>query len=623
MGRRSRRIRERAAQGSPAPVLSRPAASAFASWREAALVLGIALILTVLAYSNALGGRFVYDDEKQIAANPLIQESRYFWKALGSDVWAFTGESGKAWSNYWRPVFITWLSWNWTLFGNHTTGWHVGNIVLHALATSLGYFVLRAIGARPEASAVVTWLFAAHPVHVESITWISGSPDPMVASFLFGAYLCHLAARRRNTWVAWTSASVLYACALLCKEIAIVFPAVVFLTEIVLAGRKRDPSGSLAGRALRSCLPYVGVAAVYMVVRAGLVGMHRIQVPGAPGLGGVVLSAPSILFFYLRHAFFPFGLGPSYPLKLVTSANVSFANFVLPLVVVAAVACGAFLLSRRDRVGRLALVWFLLPLAPVFDVRSFLPEDFVHDRYLYLPLFGALACAGTALVDAWGTRKLSAKREGWLPAWVVGLPLALLLAVVTRSYNRAWMDDVALWESGVRSNPGTAFPHTQLGEAYRKAGRLAEARRELERALELNPAITAAHVALGAVALKEGRLEEAEKHLKQVLDQYPDFGAALDQLGLVYQKEGKLDEAIAVFERGRRAIPYRSALYTVNIAVLEKLQNRAARAQSELESLGDQLETTTDPDVLRAWWYLGELYREQGMSDRALSDYEK
>jgi tetratricopeptide (TPR) repeat protein len=322
--------------------------------------------------------------------------------------------------------------------------------------------------------------------------------------------------------------------------------------------------------------------------------------------------------FYIQHALFPIGLGPSYSLSPVTAGNLSVGNFVFPLVIALALAYGVFLLSRRGSAYLLTLAWFLLPLAPVFDVRSFIREDFVHDRYLYLPLFGALAFAFVAASDLM-------RRAGWNANALasLGLVLALGLVPVTRAYNRAWMDEISLWERGVRTNPTTAFPHAQLGEAYRKAGRFAEAQTELSRALELNPGFTTAHIALAAVLYRDGRLEEAESHLKLVLEQHPDLGPALDQLGLVYEKQGKIEDAIAVFERARRAIPYSAALYTVNLAVLHRMANRSAEARRELESILDRLETTTDPSVLRGYWYLGELYREQGQTERAIPLYEK
>ncbi|MFY9822233.1 MAG: tetratricopeptide repeat protein [Thermoanaerobaculia bacterium] len=594
----------------------------------AALVLAIALVLVVLAYGNAVHGQFVYDDQKQILQNPLIQEPHLLGKALVSDVWAFSGAEGKAWSNYWRPLFVAGLSLQYALFGTDPVGWHLTNIGLHFLATALGFFVLRALGARPAACAVAAWLFAVSPVHVESVTWISGSPDPLAASLLFAAFLCYLAARPnggRGGWGLRVAGLSAFAAALLAKEIAIVFPVIVLVSELALQ-EKRPGAWRTA---LFATLPYLGIAAVYLAVRFSLVGMQHITPPGAPGLDGVVWSAPSLLLFYLRHAFFPFGLGPSYPFKTVTGATLSASTFLLPLAVVLVLAAGAFLLCRRDRIYRLVLPWFILPLIPVFDVRSFIPEDVAHDRYLYLPLFGALAFVIIAAAEAWARLRPGKPAAGEAGFAVIatfaamGLVLAALLVPVTRSYNLAWMDEVSLWERGVQTNPETAYPHAQLGEAYRRENRFTEARREFERALERNPGLTSAHVALAALAQKEKRYAEAEEHLKLVLAQFPDLGNALEMLGMVYWGEGRLNEAIAVMEHGRRVTPYRRGEYTVNLAVLQRLSGRSDLARRELESLGSDLGGTKDPDVMRAWWFLGELDREAGRKAEAIALYEK
>src|SRR5262245_61156011 len=93
----------------------------------------VLLLVCFAVFANGLKGRFIYDDTKQIVKNELIQQGRYFGKALTSDVWGFKGEKGEAWSNYWRPVFILWLIANFRLFGiDNPAGWHVTSVLLHA-----------------------------------------------------------------------------------------------------------------------------------------------------------------------------------------------------------------------------------------------------------------------------------------------------------------------------------------------------------------------------------------------------------------------------------------------------------------------------------------------------------
>src|SRR5262245_2657568 len=97
----------------------------------------LAILLLVaacaLVFGNTIGNQFVWDDRKQILENDLIKESRLFGRAMVSDVWAFKGDTGEPWSNYWRPVFVLWLIGNYRAFGlESTAGWHITNIALHA-----------------------------------------------------------------------------------------------------------------------------------------------------------------------------------------------------------------------------------------------------------------------------------------------------------------------------------------------------------------------------------------------------------------------------------------------------------------------------------------------------------
>ncbi len=605
------------------PSAPAPGTPALTGRGATAAVLLAALALIGLAFWPAVHGGFVYDDHQQIEDNPLIQQAQLLGKALTSDVWAFSGNAVETTSNYWRPLFVATLAVEYHWFGAHPFGWHLVNLALHGLATLLAFFALRGMGARPEVCAAVTLLFAVHPAHVESVAWISGSPDPLATSLLLGAFLCHLRARARGGLGTRGGALALFAAALLCKEIAIVFPLVVFGSELVLDSGdhlpRRKPRRSPFGPALRAALPYLAVTAVYLAIRVALVGMTHVIPPGAPGLDGVVLTAPALLLFYLRRIFLPLHPGPSYPLAPVATA--SLHDFVLPLVAAAILALGAWWLSRRQRVERLALLWFLLPLAPVFDVRSFIPEDVAHDRYLYLPLFGALAFAFAAATAAL-ERRLAPSRVAAVVAGG-GLGLALVLLPVTRATTAVWTSDVTLWEAGIHSNPHTAFPHVQLADAYRRAGRIAEARQQLAQALALNPGVTAARLGLAALDRQAGHLAEAEQNVRVVLTHFPDLAPAIELLGLVYQDEGRYEEAIPLFERGRRALPYRRALYTVNLAVLDRLTGRAAASRRELESLVPELPATRDPKVLSAWFYLGDLHREVGEVAPAIDCYRR
>src|SRR5690348_14352520 len=95
------------------------------------LKIGLIGLIAFVAFARSLGGEFVYDDNRQILMNPLIQQPQLYSKALTSDVWAFKGDGTVSASNYYRPVFVSWLIVNFALFGANPFGWHLLNVLLH------------------------------------------------------------------------------------------------------------------------------------------------------------------------------------------------------------------------------------------------------------------------------------------------------------------------------------------------------------------------------------------------------------------------------------------------------------------------------------------------------------
>jgi len=592
-------------------------------WKWQVAIIGVATLLTFATYFNATHSRFVYDDEFQIVKNPQIKPGGDIWKALTSDVWSFRVGAGEARSNYWRPAFIALLSLNYRLFGLAPTGWHVVNILIHLLVTLLGYRVLISLQVRLLVSAIAVWIFAAHPAHTQSVTWISGSPDLLMSLFLMGSMICYVASRDRGRRRWHWAAVLLFALALLSKEAALAFIVILFLCDMILSRREGTLIKTAAMAAFRRCSPFIAVCLIFVVVRYEILHTIRQLAPDAGSIGDALLTIPSILIFYIRQIFFPFEFGPVYGVRYVNTTNIGLTNFLLPLVLMAALTVGACRLLKRSTEYQIALIWLLLPLVLVVDARVFVSELLVQDRYLYLPIFGGAILIGSALVELSARIIRGDLRRTASVALAGGLLIACALAVIALRFNPIWANGVALWEQGVRVDPSSAFAHAQLGNEYQRAGRLAEAKQETSRAIELRPDMTTAYLTRGTIAVRERRYDEAERDLKRVLNAFPDYDVAREQLALAYQQQGRFDESISLFEEGRRLIPAKEMLYRINIAVLDKLANRNAEAQLELESLVPGLNPTSDADLLIAWWYLGELYRAQGIIDKASSAYKQ
>ena len=586
-------------------------------------VIGVALLLAVVGYANATKGSFVYDDEYQIVKNPLIKPGGNIVQAFSSDVWQFRSGSGETRSNYWRPLFVGWLALNYRLFGLNPTGWHLMNILLHCLATLLGYRLLLSMLASPTAAAIATWIFAVHPAHIQSITWISGSTDLLMAIFLFGSMIAYLASLKTTGWAFRGGAVILFFFALLSKEAAISFIAVLFFTDLILSQKAHRSIKLLLPTTLKRLLPFAVTAVVFVVLRYAILHAMRELAPGAPDLGSVILTIPSMLIFYFRQTFLPFEFGPVYGVRYVNSTNIGFLNFLLPLTLIAVLAFAAGWLYKRGTAYRIGLFWFVLPLTLVLDPRIFVPELLVQDRYLYIPIFGAAILIAAGVIDLTALAFRDHARKAELVAVSAALVICVGLDLVTVSFNPVWANGMALWEQGVKVDPSSALANVQLANEYQRVGRLQEAKEAVSRAIQIRPEMTNAYLTRGIISVRERRFEDAEADLRRVLNTFPALEVPREQLALAYQLQGRLDESIALFEEGRRLIPAKQSIYTINIAVLHKLAHRDAEALSNLESLIPVLNTTSDPDVLAGWFYLGELYREQGRLENAASAYDR
>jgi protein O-mannosyl-transferase len=583
------------------------------------VLAGLALV-TILTFANGLHGEFVYDDKKQIVQNQLIQDRQYFWKALASDVWAFKGNSQEPWSNYWRPAFVAWLMANDRLFGvSDPRPWHISNLFLHLIVIGCAYGLLRRVGMSRWSTAAVVLLFAVHPTHVESVTWISGSPDLLLAVCCLVALWCVLSAEASGGPGKRAVAFLLAFLAMLVKETGVVFPLVVFFSVLAL-GEEGTAQRDRLRRAVRASLPFVVAVFLYLALRLATVG--RLSSPGGrPNIATMLLTAPSLLTFYARQAVFPLWIGPSYPLRPVEVGRITTANFWLPLAILGVGLLVLRWVIRWGRVERIGLALFLLFLLPVFNVGAFLPEQIAHDRYLYLPLLGFLMFL-PGVTAGWGKKlgrnssALSLARGGALVLVCAGLLMQ------TIRYNTAWISELRLWQWAVRSDPTSAFNWSQYGVTLYEAGRLPEAKEALSKALEIAP-VTNALITRADIATGEGRFPEAAKDLELVLSDQPENTLAYERLAIVYQKSGRFDDAATLLRKARERVPYWRCAFTTNLAVVLYLSGKKQEALRELESLRDQVTTEYSSTCRMGLFHLGQLYREQGRAAEARSAFQE
>jgi predicted negative regulator of RcsB-dependent stress response len=431
---------------------------------------------------------------------------------------------------------------------------------------------------------------------------------------------------RKMTPLRWALALALYLVALGAKEIAILYPLVVVA---VLWRRERDPEneGVSWARALSIAWPFAAAAIAYFIARQSILGTVQLS-KSEVSLGETILTAPAVFAFYLRQMISPYGIGPSYPLRVVTAANIGMANFIVPLVVTIVAGWWMLWMAGRSKLARIGLALLVVPLLPTLNIAAFHPEQLVHDRYLYVPLLGFLILTVPIFATLLQRVRDESPSGRGLLVFICAAMVSVPLAAQTIRYNSAWTSNLALWEWGVRSDPTSAFNYQQYGVQLHEAKRLEEAINAFNRAIEILPS-PVAYLARGTTLIDQKKFEEAERDLHQLtsieIEKVTPYTMyqAYEGLAVSYVKQRKLTEGAAALVEARDRLPQYTAAVTVRLAVILYQGGQKQEALNQLNTARDHGRTDALPESRLIFYRLGLLNAELGHTQEARDAYQE
>jgi tetratricopeptide (TPR) repeat protein len=579
------------------------------SRRAGRLAVPAALALLVAAvYGQTVSFPFVnFDDVPYILRNPALaggltrEGIRY----------AFTSTLDAGW------IPLTWLSrlLDVSLFGMDAGMHHAVNAVLHGLDAILLFSLLSRATGSTWRSALAAALFAVHPLHVESVAWVTERKD--VLSLFFGllathAYVRHAEAPSR---LRYGAVALLFLLGLAAKPILVTFPLLLLLLDFWPLGRLRLPADgapepgaagpfpAVPWRGLvREKVPLLVLSALFSA--ATLAAQARIgalpsldEIPAGARLANALLG----YLFYLRKALWPSGLAILYPHPGGSADGAAAAGAALFL---AAVTAAAFAAGRKRRWLVAMWLWYLVALLPVIGLVQ-AGGKAVGDRCAYLPLIGLYAAA------AWEAGEAARRGRRWkvavasaAAAWVVALAAA---AHVQAGY---WRSSEALFAHAAEVTRGNAFALGKLGNEALVAGRGEEALALFRQVIALRPADPGARYAEYAALLRLGRREEAEGALAAALRALSGSPEEVRALGRSFAAMGSFREAAACFREAARLEPGRPEdLEGLGIALL-----RSGDAEGAEEAFSGAVRI--DPARPEGWNNLG-VARARGGKERA------
>jgi len=564
------------------------------------------VVLVFTIYLPSLSFEFTnWDDPTYVKNNQAIQTPG--WAGLKQ---VLTRSIPAKHGDY-LPVTILsyWIDYQW--WGLRPIGYHLTNIVLHAISSGLMFLLLKRLTMRSGVSMVVTLFFALHPMNTEAVSWVAERKSVMAMFWMllsFHAFLTWQQRAKAHRGYLYLSL-LFYLVACLSKTVVVFFPLLVVAYQICLAhiGLRRS---------LRALVPFFLISLFTGMVRlfghyaSGQMSSKPFETPWVQ-----VLTIFKIFGGYLKTLMIPVNLNNSYPLETSSSLfdpSVLFGLFSMAGMIILAARC-----LRGYPLVCFGVVWYLAAWLPHAQIIA-IPPAFRADRYVYYSspgLFLALAFGS----EQWAikARQVLATRRLRTMTFALVMLVIGLFTSMTLLRNRVWSDSISLWRDSIKKYPRNILAQSNLGAAYIIKGMVDEAISEYKKILVLKPHDAEAHNNLGAAYFKQGRLDEAIAEYKRAIAIDSNHEKAYYNLGAAYAKKGKLDEAIAEYKKAIALKPHYAEAY-----------NKLATAYFKKGTLDKALSNynkaiAIKPNLVEAYYKLGSALEAQGKLREAISAYHE
>ncbi|MGA9544152.1 MAG: tetratricopeptide repeat protein [Candidatus Sulfotelmatobacter sp.] len=538
------------------------------SWMLIAIAAAALCALVLIAYAKSLSNSFVWDDNQQIVMNPDLRPDAPWSHLFSSDVWGYKHPNQPGHTNYYRPFQMIAYRLTAEWFGLQSQSLHTLSIVFALAAVLAAFTVYLKLTRRLAVAFSAAALFAVHPVHSEAVDWISALPELGCATFVLISFALFLSSydpgsglspTRRflpRHWILLCLSLLAFAAALLWKETAMVFPAIIAAYAVCLR------AGNFKERLLSSAklsVPFCCVLAAYLVLRFRMLGSltTRQRIWGLTSFQ-VGLNVFHLLAQYWWKLIAPLPLNAYYVFSPVHSIADPRAIVGILFVALACVAIG-YAFGRAPLIA-FAGLWVFITLLPVMNIYA-LGRNAFAERYLYLPSVGF--CLLVAAVAASAVKRLPQNFRK-------PLSVLLLVAVVvwfsaeTFARNPDWHDDATLFRKTLGASPDAPFVHFMV--AATEGDNPAESEsaevhylRAIALARDENPPdsldLARSYEGLASLYSDRGDYARALQVLREWRDAVPSDPELDAEEGLVLLKSGRWQEAGPILNRAYAAHP--------------------------------------------------------------------
>jgi len=493
--------------------------------RSKMLAPGICIALTLatlLVYAQTFRYSFVaYDDDHYVYRNATVIAGL----TRAGIAWAFT----TFFYANWHP--LTWLSYmlDASVFGMDAGWFHAENVALHIGSSILLFLALQRMTRQPLRCAMVAGIFALHPLHVESVAWISERKDVLSTFLEMAALLLYCRFVESRTVGRYLAVAGAFALSIMAKPMVVTFPFLLLLLDFWPLQRIGWPPRRAQWRApLLEKIPLLILSAIASVLTflaqrnfGAVEGLQRLPVPER------LANAALGYLTYIGQAIWPVSLGVLYPR---TSPNLPMA--LLAAFALFAITAAAFRFARSRPYILTGWLWYTGMLVPVIGLIQ-VGEQSTADRYSYLPL------AGLCIAIVWTAGDWLNRRPGLQPL-AAGISGIALIALAVGAHRQAgyWQNGHTLFAHTIAVTGPNPVMRNELGAELAAEHDYAGAAEQYRQALAIRPQNPEANANLGLELLRAGQISQATDHLRQALRLKPTLAKAQADLGFALASSG-------------------------------------------------------------------------------------
>ncbi len=499
------------------------------------MLLGLCVVLSAIAYIPSINGQFVnWDDDDYAVGNEAIRSFNNLKTIVTVPVQG----------NY-HPLTMLSLAFSYSMSNNNTntSPYHVLNILLHLANTVLVFFFIHKLSKGNLVMSFATALFfGVHPMHVESVAWVSERKDVLYSFFYLLAALSYLKYTDSNSKMGYAMSLFWFVLSLASKPAAIIFAGTLLTIDFM---RQRKLSVNL----LLEKLPFLFFAGIltYLTLNAQ-------KTVGATDTAGHFELGNRFFFMFYGYMMYiikliaPFNLAAFYPLPPVNE-TLPIEYFLSPIVFIATAALAWF--TRKDYpIIAWGFGFYLVNLVLVLQFKV-IGSAIIADRYTYMPYIGLFAIGG------WALDKMFSGKQATSFA-VIGT-LGLVLTGLSYQQAGTWKSSAALWDNAIEKVPSERA-YVNRATMLRKEGKSDLALEYYNKAMKLNKVDHEAYCNRANIYFDKGMDSMALADYAQALELRPDFVPALDNRGALLARAGRSAEALKDLNRALEINPnYKSA----------------------------------------------------------------